>query len=247
MNLPITTIEPCPSRRRYRTVSARITCLALLVVMTPLNLNAMNPTKPVSTPLELATLGGGCFWCLEAAFERYAGVAKVISGYAGGQTPDPTYKQVCSGTTGHAEVVQISFDPAVITFDQLLDIFWEIHDPTSLNRQGADLGTQYRSIVLTHNPQQEAAARKSMAAARGRFRDPLVTEVVPLSTFYPAEAEHQDFYRRNPSYPYCVAVVSPKLKKLEKAIPATRTDSIGGLKSPTNGSTPLSSRPPHAE
>jgi len=222
MNLPITAIEPRLSRRRVGTATAGLVCLALLVMMTPLTMNALNPTKPASPRFELATLGGGCFWCLEAAYERFAGVATVISGYAGGTTPDPTYKQVCSGTTGHAEVIQISFDPAAITYDQLLDIFWEIHDPTSLNRQGADLGTQYRSIILTHNPQQRAAAEKSRAAASSRFPDPLVTEIVPLTIFYPAEAEHQDFYQRNPNYPYCVAVIRPKLKKLEKAIPPTQ-------------------------
>ncbi len=146
----------------------------------------------------------------------------MISGYAGGQAPHPTYQEVCAGNTGHAEVVQITFDPTVISYDDLLAIFWEIHDPTSLNRQGADVGTQYRSIILFHDAQQEAAARRSRDEAARRYPTPVVTEIVPLQAFYSAEAEHQDFFRRNPSYPYCVAVINPKLKKLEKRIPATQ-------------------------
>jgi peptide-methionine (S)-S-oxide reductase len=201
-----------------------VTTLVLLVLALPLD--AMNPSEPRSRDLRLATFGGGCFWCLEAAYERYRGVESVVSGYAGGTTANPTYKEVCGGNTGHAEVVQVSFDPAVITYEQLLDIFWEIHDPTTLNRQGADRGTQYRSIILAHDAEQRATAERSRARVSSRFRDPVVTEIVALETFYPAEEEHQGFYRRNPSYPYCVVVINPKLKHLEKTIPSTRSAGI---------------------
>jgi peptide-methionine (S)-S-oxide reductase len=174
-----------------------------------------NPSSSKATT-QKATFGGGCFWCLEAVFERFRGVRAVVSGYAGGSKVNPTYKEVCAGTTGHAEVVQIEFDPAVISYAQLLEIFWECHDPTTLNRQGADEGTQYRSIILYNDPAQQAAAESSRQAAAKRFRSPIVTEIVPLKAFYPAEEYHQDFYRLNPNYPYCAAVISPKLKKLEK-------------------------------
>ena len=180
-------------------------------------MNAQPVPASTNAPTQLATFGGGCFWCLEAVFERFAGVQSVTSGYAGGRTPQPTYKQVCDGDTGHAEVVQIKYDPAWISYDQLLEIFWEIHDPTTPDRQGADAGTQYRSIILYHDEAQKLAAEKSKAAAAKRFKDPIVTEIVALKQFYPAEAYHQDYYRNNPRYPYCAAVISPKLKKLEKA------------------------------
>jgi peptide-methionine (S)-S-oxide reductase len=169
------------------------------------------------TSTELATLGGGCFWCLEAVFQKLAGVKSVTSGYAGGKQDHPTYKEVCSGDTGHAEVVQIAFDPAIIRYEQLLDVFWEAHDPTTLNRQGGDAGTQYRSIILYQGEAQKVAAEKSKEAAAKRFKDPIVTEIVPLTKFYPAEAYHQDFYTHNPQYPYCTVVIDPKLKKLEKS------------------------------
>jgi peptide-methionine (S)-S-oxide reductase len=205
-----------------RTASIRgLMGVALLLLTLPLD--AMKPTDPAHPTLRLATFGGGCFWCLEAAYDRYRGVQSVVSGYAGGTTPNPTYQQVCSGATGHAEVVQITFDPAIITYDQLLDIFWEIHDPTTLNRQGADRGTQYRSIILFHDAEQQEAAVRSRERISRRFQDPVVTEIVPLQVFYRAEAEHQNFYRRNPKYPYCVAVIDPKLKQLEKRIPAAET------------------------
>ena len=164
---------------------------------------------------ETATLGGGCFWCLEAVFQELQGVEKVQSGYAGGFVPDPTYKQVCSGVTGHAEVVQIRFDPEVVSYADLLRVFFTIHDPTTLNRQGADVGTQYRSIILTHGADQERAAREVMqeVAAAGLWEDPLVTEVTPLERFHPAEDDHRDYFRRNPSQPYCQVVVGPKVAK----------------------------------
>jgi peptide-methionine (S)-S-oxide reductase len=164
--------------------------------------------------LSRATLGGGCFWCVEAVYERLPGVHKVISGYAGGHIPNPSYKQVTEGTTGHAEVVQIFFDPAIVTFREIIDLFWEAHDPTTLNRQGADVGTQYRSIILFHEESQKTEAEASMAAAQARFANRIVTELVPLEEFYLAEGYHQDFYRLNQSHPYCSYVIRPKLKKL---------------------------------
>jgi peptide-methionine (S)-S-oxide reductase len=180
-------------------------------------MNASAAPTPTPPRLEYATLGGGCFWCLEAVFERLAGVQSVTSGYAGGTTSQPTYKEVCSGATGHAEVVQIAFDPAVIRFEQLLEVFWEAHDPTTLDRQGPDTGTQYRSIILCRNDAQKQAAERSKAEAARKFKDPIVTEIVPLKEFHPAETYHQDFYRNNGRYPYCTVVISPKLKKLEKS------------------------------
>ena len=189
--------------------------LSLAIQTSPMN--AQPAPANTNAPTQLATFGGGCFWCLEAVFERFAGVQSVTSGYAGGHTTNPTYKQVCNGDTGHAEVVQIKFDPAQIRYEQLLEIFWEIHDPTSPNRQGADEGTQYRSIILYQDETQKRAVEKSKAAAATRFKDPIVTEIVPLKQFYAAEAYHQDYYRNNPRYPYCAVVISPKLKKLEKA------------------------------
>ncbi len=164
---------------------------------------------------EKATFGGGCFWCIEAVFSRYDGVLSAISGYAGGSVANPTYKQVCTGSTGHAEVVQIEFDPAVITYEQMLDIFWQAHDPTTLNRQGNDAGTQYRSIILYHDEKQKAIAEKSRAAIAKDFSDPIVTELKPLTTFYRAEESHQDYYDNNKSAPYCRFVISPKLEKLK--------------------------------
>jgi len=166
--------------------------------------------------METAVLGGGCFWCVEAVFERIPGVTSVVSGYAGGTLPHPTYEQVCSGTTGHAEVVQITFDPALVTYEHLLDIFWKAHDPTTMNRQGADHGTQYRSIILYQNDHQRAIAEKSKAAeqASGAYDDPIVTEIVKLQAFYPAEDYHQDYFAKNPNAPYCSIVIKPKLKKV---------------------------------
>ncbi len=166
---------------------------------------------------EVATLGGGCFWCLEAVFERVPGVLKVTSGYAGGTRENPSYEEVCEGKTGHAEVVQIEFDPKQISYDQLLDVFWRAHDPTTLNRQGPDVGTQYRSIILYSSDAQRRAAEKSKAelSAAGTYNSPIVTEIVPLVRFYKAEAYHQDYYRNNPHAPYCTFVIAPKLKKLQ--------------------------------
>src|SRR5712671_3041283 len=165
---------------------------------------------------ELATFGGGCFWCMEAIFERFNGIKAVTSGYAAGKTADPSYKQVCTGATGHAEVIQVEYDPAVLSYNQLLDIFWEAHDPTTMNRQGGDEGTQYRSIILYHNEAQKKAAEESKKIAAAHLKTPIMTSIEPLTKFYPAEDYHQDYFRKNPHVPYCSVVISPKLQKLEK-------------------------------
>lgn len=166
--------------------------------------------------LETATFGTGCFWCSEAVFSRVEGVEAVEPGYSGGTTKNPTYEQVCSGTTGHAEVVRVKFDPAKISYEELLDLFWQIHDPTTLNRQGADVGTQYRSVIFYHSEDQRKTAEASMKAAQasGKFKDPIVTQLVAAPAFYPAEDYHRDYYRRNPGNLYCRIVIHPKLKKL---------------------------------
>ncbi|NWG18079.1 MAG: peptide-methionine (S)-S-oxide reductase MsrA [Chloroflexi bacterium] len=172
------------------------------------------------TPItETATLGGGCFWCLEAIYDRLKGVEDVVSGYAGGHVVNPTYHQVCDGTTGHAEVVQIRFNPQVITFDDVLDVFFSIHDPTTLNRQGADVGPQYRSAIFYHSPEQQAAAQQKIRAleAQRLWPDPIVTEVTPLDVFYPAEDYHQEYYENNPNQSYCRFVIAPKVAKFRSS------------------------------
>jgi peptide-methionine (S)-S-oxide reductase len=167
---------------------------------------------------ELATFGGGCFWCLEAVFEQLKGVEKVVSGYTGGAAADADYRTVCSGRTGHAEVVQITFDPSVITYKDLLDVFFGTHDPTTLNRQGADEGSQYRSVIFYHSPEQKTAVEQAIRelTAEKVWQNPVVTQVKPFETFYPAEDYHQGYYRSNPTQPYCVAVVGPKAVKARK-------------------------------
>jgi peptide-methionine (S)-S-oxide reductase len=167
---------------------------------------------------ETATLTGGCFWCLEAVFADLRGVARVVSGYCGGHVENPTYRAVCDGTTGHAEVVQITFDPQVISYRELLEIFFTIHDPTTLNRQGGDVGTQYRSAIFYHSPEQRETAANVIAelGAAGVWDAPIVTEVAPLSVFYAAEDYHQEYYRNNASQPYCRAVVAPKVAKVRQ-------------------------------
>jgi peptide-methionine (S)-S-oxide reductase len=169
-----------------------------------------------SMTMELATLAGGCFWCLEAVFEQLRGVTKVVSGYTGGSLPNPSYQAVCTGTTGHAEATQIAFDPAVITFRDLLDVFFTIHDPTTLDRQGGDEGTQYRSAIFYHDEAQRHAAQQAITELEAAhvWDDPIVTEVAPLTTFYPAENYHQEYYQRNTNQPYCRAVIAPKVAKL---------------------------------
>jgi peptide-methionine (S)-S-oxide reductase len=165
--------------------------------------------------MEKATFGAGCFWCVEAVFERIPGVKAVAAGYTGGTKANPTYEEVCTGTTGHAEVAQITYDPAIVSYETLLSMFWKSHDPTTLNRQGADAGTQYRSSIFYHSPEQKAAAEKSKREAQKDFEKLIVTEIVPLEKFYEAENYHQDYYRINPNAPYCTIVIRPKLKKLD--------------------------------
>ena len=174
---------------------------------------------PMSDHVEVATLGAGCFWCVEAVFQDVKGVHKVESGYTGGHVENPTYKQICTGTTGHAEVAQITFDPSVISFDDILMIFWNTHDPTTLNRQGNDAGTQYRSAIFYHNEKQKEIAEKSKAEteASDLWPNPIVTEITPLDVYYPAEDYHQNYFNNNPYQPYCMMVVNPKVQKFRKS------------------------------
>ncbi len=167
---------------------------------------------------EVATLAGGCFWCLEAVFDEIEGVSLVKSGYAGGHTVDPTYQEVCSGTTGHAEVTQITYDPTVVSYRDLLNVFFSIHDPTTVDRQGNDIGSQYRSAIFTHDAAQAEAAREvvEQVATAGVYPDPIVTSIEPLTAFYPAETYHDDYYARNPNQGYCQAVIAPKVAKFRK-------------------------------
>jgi peptide-methionine (S)-S-oxide reductase len=179
----------------------------------------MSPDLAMSPDLEEATFGGGCFWCLDAVYRRMEGIRDVTCGYAGGHDPDPTYEQVCTGTTGHAEVVRITFEPETISYRELLEILFTIHDPTTPDRQGGDVGPQYRSIILYRTPAQEATAREVMARMEGEevWDAPLVTQLLPLGEFYPAEKAHQDYFARNPHTGYCQAVVAPKVAKARKA------------------------------
>lgn len=196
----------------------RIFILCLITLAFAISLRAQTESKPMNSTnqIELATLGGGCFWCTEAVFQMLPGVKSVTSGYAGGHVENPTYKQVCEGNTGHAEVIQIAFDPTKVSYETVLETFWEAHDPTTLNRQGNDVGTQYRSTIMYHSPEQKVAAEKSKAAAQKKFDRPIVTEIVPLKKFYPAEDYHQDYYRQNPQAGYCRVVIKPKVEKFEK-------------------------------
>ncbi|MCC9165390.1 peptide-methionine (S)-S-oxide reductase MsrA [Pontibacter harenae] len=168
--------------------------------------------------MDIATFGNGCFWCTEAVFQQLEGVEKVESGYAGGHVENPTYKQVCTGNTGHAEVLQITYDPQKITYDELLEVFWETHDPTTLNRQGNDIGTQYRSVIFYHNAEQKQLAEKykEELEASGAFADPIVTTIEPLPEYYPAEDYHQNYFNQNGFQPYCSFVVRPKVEKFRK-------------------------------
>jgi peptide-methionine (S)-S-oxide reductase len=178
---------------------------------------------PMTTPIrEVATLGGGCFWCLEAVYDQLTGVADVVSGYMGGHVANPTYRAVCNGTTGHAEVVQLTFDPEQISFREILEVFFTIHDPTTLNRQGADVGTQYRSAIFTHSDAQQATALQLIAelTAERVWSNPIVTEVTPASAFYSAEDYHQEYFARNGGQPYCQVVVAPKVAKFRKQFAA---------------------------
>jgi peptide-methionine (S)-S-oxide reductase len=184
----------------------------LLTLFTAMTLQA--ESKPASKT-ELATIGGGCFWCTEAVLERVPGVLKAVSGYAGGTVTNPTYEDVCTGRTGHAEVIQVEFDPTVVSYEKILEVFFEAHDPTTLNRQGADEGTQYRSVIFYHDEAQHVAAGRAKLAAQAHWPDPIVTEIAPLTKFYPAEKYHQDYFKNNPNQNYCSFVIKPKVKKLE--------------------------------
>ena len=179
-------------------------------------LAAAEEKKPMESHTEFAVFGGGCFWCMEAVFDHVPGVKAVVNGYAGGHTKHPTYQEVCTDTTGHAEVVRIEYDPGAVSYEHLLDVFWDSHDPTTLNRQGADEGTQYRSIILYANEAQKAAAEKSKAAAQARYAGAIVTEIVPLQEFFPAEDYHQHYFVKNPNAGYCRLVIKPKVSKLQQ-------------------------------
>lgn len=179
--------------------------------------DAPGETSAMRGDLEVATLGGGCFWCIEAVVQRLRGVERAVSGYAGGTVKNPTYEQVCGGTTGHAEVVQVTFDPRELPYRELLEIFFAMHDPSTLNRQGADVGTQYRSVIFTHSAEQERVAKELIREldAQGLWDGPIVTEVRPVPTFYPAEDYHQEYFDRNPTQGYCRVVINPKIGKLK--------------------------------
>lgn len=198
----------------------RILLLSLSVLATSACMRESSSEKlstmpePETSQLETATFGAGCFWCVEAVFELLEGVDAVESGYMGGSVENPSYHAVCEGTTGHAEVTQIHYDPAIISFETLLDWLWRSHDPTTLNRQGYDVGTQYRSAIFYHSEAQKASAEASKAAAQARFEDPIVTEITAASTYYPAEDYHQDYYRQHGNQPYCARIIRPKLEKL---------------------------------
>lgn len=206
-------------RLPFPILAAGIVLLGLPAMAKPASSSQMDDSSSPSA-IQTLTLGGGCFWCIEALYETIDGVTATVSGYAGGHVKNPSYKAVCTGTTGHAEVVQISFDPSKVTLEELLDFFWEAHDPTTQNRQGADVGTQYRSAIFYADEAQKEAALASREKAQKAFADPIVTEIEPLEVFYPAEDYHQDYYANNAAQPYCRFVIAPKLKKLREH-PAT--------------------------
>jgi peptide-methionine (S)-S-oxide reductase len=195
--------------------------VAFFIVLTSILAHGQAKQKPMTSPQQntaIATFGNGCFWCTEAVFQRIEGVEKVVSGYTGGQVKNPTYKEVCSGLTGHAEAIQITYNPSKISYDELLEIFWQTHDPTTLNRQGADVGTQYRSAVFYHTEEQKRLAEsyKKKLNDEKVFNKPIVTEITLASEFYPAEDYHQNYYNLNGSAPYCSYVITPKIDKLKK-------------------------------
>lgn len=177
---------------------------------------------------EMATIGGGCFWCVEAVYDELKGIDDVVSGYSGGHVQNPNYRQVCAGDTGHAEVIRIIFDNEVISYREILDVFFTVHDPTTLNQQGSDIGPQYRSIILYHSPEQKQVAEEAIKAAQALWEKPIVTEVVPFKAFYPAEDYHQEYFANNPNQPYCKLVVQPKVNKF-------RSQYMERLKAPAHG------------
>jgi len=184
-------------------------------LLLPMTSSAASETKPKT---ETLVLGGGCFWCTEGAYQLVPGVKSVVSGYSGGAVKNPSYKQICTGTTGHAEVIRIEYDPAEVTLERLLNLFWVVHDPTTLNRQGNDQGTQYRSVIYFASDAQKTAAEKAKSEAQVKFSDPIVTEISPLGIFYEAEEYHQDYFRKNPNEGYCQYVVKAKVDKMKKAL-----------------------------
>ncbi len=193
--------------------------LALLLSLIGLPFSTMSAAKTPAVKTESIVVGGGCFWCTDAAYKLLPGVVHVTAGYAGGNTTNPTYEEVCSETTGHAEVVKVDFDPAVVSLDSVLNYFWSIHNPTQVGGQGADMGPSYRSVILYANDAQKAAAEKSLAEAKKVFRDPITTEIAPLKKFWPAEEYHQDYFAKNPNAGYCSYVIAPKVKKLKEHFP----------------------------
>jgi peptide-methionine (S)-S-oxide reductase len=203
---------------------ALLTTVIVGFICNSISMNAQPASTNAPAKLQTATFGGGCFWCAEAVFQRIPGVKSVVSGFAGGTTENPTYEEVCTGQTGHAEVIQLKFDPSVISYEKLLEIFWEAHDPTTLNRQGNDAGSQYRSIILYSDDAQKREAEKSKAEAARHFSSPIVTQIVPLTKFYSAESYHQDYYNQHSHETYCQFVIRPKLRKLldKGVIPADK-------------------------
>jgi peptide-methionine (S)-S-oxide reductase len=214
-----------PAAQQYARFDAvmkrRIRPVLLLYLLLSGTAVGLGQTKSMNQPTnhtEIATLGGGCFWCTEALYQMLPGVKSVVSGYAGGTKVNPAYKEVCEGDTGHAEVVQIEYDPTVVSYEKILETDWSVHDPTTLNRQGADAGTQYRSIILYSDEAQKAAAEKSRAKEQKKLGKTVVTQIVPLTQFYKAEGYHQDYYRNNSNQPYCRMVIQPKVEKFEKKL-----------------------------
>jgi peptide-methionine (S)-S-oxide reductase len=199
--------------------------LFLAACLSGWTITSLGDMNQAQSRTETGVFGGGCFWCLDAQFRLIPGVAKVTSGYAGGKTPNPTYEQVCSDQTGHAEVIQVEFDPAKVSYEDLLRKFFRAHDPTTLNRQGADIGTQYRSIILYTNDAQKAAAEKVKREVQSEWPHPVVTEIVPLARFYAAEDYHQDYFSKNPTQGYCRLVVAPKVEKFEKLLEKEKAQS----------------------
>ena len=201
----------------------QLICLLLASVVLTARAAETNSTPNMQTnKTELATIGGGCFWCTEAIFQMLPGVKSVVSGYAGGHVENPTYEQVCGGQTGHAEVIQVAFDPAKVSYEKIIETFWDAHDPTTLNRQGNDSGTQYRSIILYSSEAQKVMAEKSKVEAQKNFSKPIVTEIVALKKFYAGEGYHQNYYRSNPNQGYCRAIIRPKVEKFEKKLKAEK-------------------------
>ena len=203
-------------KKTFSILSAGV--ILLLTLAAGMSQNESKNKVMANEQLSTATLGAGCFWCVEAVFQQLEGVSKVTSGYCGGHVKNPSYKEVVRGNTGHAEAVQIQYDPRIIGFDQLLEVFWKTHDPTSLNRQGADIGTQYRSVIFYHDLQQKEIAQQSREKVdrSGYFNKPIVTEIAPFNNFFPAEDYHQDFYQNNPNQPYCRFNIDPKMEKLQQ-------------------------------